>query len=207
MQHLAPAFLPKFGLLFCSLLVSIIKKVFELGISSRDRESSVRGAATPKGDGRCAPDRSLQLETRRLVLIARDSMHFTANRVTSLRPCRCKPQSVLRALRVTLLFTALASTPGLAEDPQNAGASPVVSIDHNTFIPSEITVAPGTIVTWVNNEAMPHTVVDLNKGFQSKTLVKDAKFSFTFTTAGDYSYLCSIHANMKGEVIVKPGVS
>jgi len=140
-------------------------------------------------------------------LIARDSMHFTANRVTSLRPCRCKPQSVLRALRVTLLFTALASTPGLAEDPQNAGASPVVSIDHNTFIPSEITVAPGTIVTWVNNEAMPHTVVDLNKGFQSKTLVKDAKFSFTFTTAGDYSYLCSIHANMKGEVIVKPGVS
>src|SRR4051794_4916422 len=69
MQHLAPAFLPKFGLLFCSLLVSIIKKVFELGISSRDRDFSVRGAATPKGDGRCAPDRSLQLETRRLVLI------------------------------------------------------------------------------------------------------------------------------------------
>jgi plastocyanin len=108
---------------------------------------------------------------------------------------------------VTLLFTALASTPGLAEDPQNAGASPVVSIDHNTFISSEITVAPGTIVTWVNNEAMPHTVVDLNKGFRSKTLVKDAKFSFTFTIAGDYSYLCSIHPNMKGKVIVKPGAS
>ncbi len=138
-------------------------------------------------------------------MIARDSMHFTANRVTSLRLCRCKPQSVLRALRVTLLFTALASTPGLAEDPQNAGASPVVSIDHNTFIPSEITVAPGTIVTWVNNEAMPHTVVDVNRGFRSKTLVKDAKFSFTFTTAGDYSYLCSIHPSMKGKVIVKPG--
>ena len=82
-----------------------------------------------------------------------------------------------------------------------------MSIDHNTFIPSEINVAPGTIVTWVNNEAMPHTVVDLNRGFRSKTLVKDAKFSFTFTTAGDYSYLCSIHPNMKGKVIVKPGVS
>jgi plastocyanin len=140
-------------------------------------------------------------------LIVRESMHFTANRVTSLGPCSCQPQSVLCALRVTLLFTALASTPGLAEDPQNAGASPVVGIDHNTFIPSEITVAPGTIVTWVNNEAMPHTVVDLGKGFRSKTLVKDAKFSFTFTTAGDYSYLCSIHPNMKGKVIVKPGAS
>jgi plastocyanin len=82
-----------------------------------------------------------------------------------------------------------------------------VSVDHNTFIPSEINVAPGTIVAWVNNEAMPHTVVDLNRGFRSKTLVKDAKFSFTFTTAGDYSYLCSIHPNMKGQVTVKLGVS
>lgn len=140
-------------------------------------------------------------------MIVRDSIRFTANRATSLGLCSCKPQGILRALTVTLLFTVLASTPGRAEDPQNAGASPVVSIDHNTFIPSEITVAPGTIVTWVNNEAMPHTVVDLNKGFRSKTLVKDAKFSFTFTTTGDYSYLCSIHPNMKGKVIVKPGAS
>jgi plastocyanin len=136
-----------------------------------------------------------------------DSMQFNANRVTSLGRCSFKLHSVLRALGVTLLFTALASTPGLAEDQQDAGASTVVSIDHNTFIPSAITVAPGTTVTWVNSEAMPHTVVDLNKGFRSKTLVKDAKFSFTFTTAGDYSYLCSIHPNMKGKVIVKPGAS
>jgi plastocyanin len=82
-----------------------------------------------------------------------------------------------------------------------------VSVDRNSFIPSEINVAPGTIVTWVNNEAMPHTVVDLNRGFRSKTLVKDVKFSFTFTTVGDYSYLCSIHPNMKGQVTVKLGVS
>ena len=140
-------------------------------------------------------------------MIVRDSMHLTANKVTSRGLCSCKPRSVLRALRVTLLFTALASTPGVAEDPQNAGAGPVVSIDHNTFIPNEITVAPGTTVTWVNTEAMPHTIVDLNKGFRSKTLVKDARFSFTFTTAGDYSYLCSIHPNMKGKVVVKPGAS
>ena len=133
-------------------------------------------------------------------------MHLTANAVTSLGLRGCKPQSVRRALRVTFLLTALTSTPGLAEDPNNAGAGPVatVSMDHNTFIPSEITVAPGTTVTWVNKEDMPHTVVHVNKGFRSKTLVKDAQFSFTFTAAGDYDYLCSIHPNMKGKVIVKP---
>jgi amicyanin len=109
-------------------------------------------------------------------------------------------------LRLTLLFTALTSPRCLAEDSNHAGAGPVASVtmDHNTFIPAEITVAPGTTVTWTNNEAMPHTVVDQNKGFRSKTIVKDGTFSFTFTTAGDYDYLCSIHPNMKGKVTVKP---
>ena len=139
-------------------------------------------------------------------MTVRDPKHLTANAVTSLGLRSCKLQSVRRALRVTLLFTALTSTPGLAEDPNNGGAGPVVSVsmDHNTFIPGEITVVPGTTVTWVNKEDMPHTVVNVNKGFRSKTLVKDAQFSFTFTTAGDYDYLCSIHPNMKGKVIVKP---
>jgi len=92
-------------------------------------------------------------------------MHFVANQETP-SGVGCKSQSVLRALRLTILFTVLACAPCLAEDANNAGAGPVatVSMDHNTFIPGEITVVPGTTVTWVNKEAMPHTVVDLNKG-------------------------------------------
>jgi plastocyanin len=137
-------------------------------------------------------------------LTVRDSMHFAANPGISLGVY--KPQSVMRALRLTAMFAALVSTSCLAEDANIASAGPVatVNMDHNTFIPGEITVAPGTTVTWVNNENMPHTVADSNKAFRSKTLVKDASFSFTFATAGDYSYLCSIHPNMKGKVIVKP---
>ena len=138
-------------------------------------------------------------------MTVRDPKHFVTNSKTS-SEVGCKAQSVLRALRLTVLFTVLASAPALAEDANNAGTVPAatVSMDHNTFIPSEITVVPGTTVTWVNKEAMPHTVVDLNKGFRSKTLAKDASFSFTFATAGDFDYLCSIHPNMKGKVIVKP---
>jgi amicyanin len=136
-------------------------------------------------------------------------MHFATNLAAFLGDYRRRSQSVRRALRLTVLFAALTSTPCLAEEPNNAAANPVVTVgmDHNTFIPSEITVAPGTTVTWVNNEAMPHTVVDQNKGFRSKMLAKEATFSFTFTTAGDYDYQCSIHPNMKGKVIVKPGAS
>ncbi len=137
-------------------------------------------------------------------MTVRASMHFAANSGTSLGVY--KPQSVLRALRLAAMFAVLASTSCLAEDANIASVGPAatVNMDHNTFVPGEITVAPGTTVTWVNNESMPHTVVDSNKAFRSKTLVKDASFSFTFATAGDYSYLCSIHPNMKGKVIVKP---
>jgi plastocyanin len=132
-------------------------------------------------------------------------MHFVANAKTSLE-VSCKAQSFLRALRLTVLFTVLASAPCLAREANNAGAAPLatVSMDHNTFISSEITVVPGTTVTWVNKEDMLHTVVDANKGFRSKFIAKDASFSFTFATAGEYDYLCSIHPNMKGKVIVKP---
>jgi len=146
-------------------------------------------------------------ETRRLVLTVRDVMHFAAKAETSFGIYGYKSQGALRALRLFFLFTTLASSPGLAEDPNSAATSPAVtvSMDHSTFIPNEITIAPGTTVTWVNVETMPHTVVDLNKAFRSKTLVKDGTFSFTFTTAGDYDYQCSIHPNMKGKVIVKPG--
>jgi plastocyanin len=99
-------------------------------------------------------------------LTVRDSMHFAAKPGTAFEASGSKSPSVLHALRLTVLFTALASAPCLAEDANNAGAGPVatVGMDHTTFIPSEITVAPGTTVTWVNNEAMPHNVADLNKG-------------------------------------------
>jgi plastocyanin len=162
---------------------------------------TTRGAMTD------APPADRLNRSKEIALTVRESMHFAAIPRTSFGVRGCKSQGVLRALSLAVLFAALASTPCLAEDANSAGTGPVatVSMDHNTFIPSEITVAPGTTVTWVNNETMPHTVVNPNQGFRSKFLVKDAKFSFTFTTPGDYDYLCSIHPNMKGKVIVKPG--
>jgi hypothetical protein len=73
----------------------------------------------------------------------RDPMHFVANSKTS-SEVGCKAQSVLRALRLAVLFTALASSACLAEDQTTASAGPVatVSMDHNTFIPGESPSCP-----------------------------------------------------------------
>jgi plastocyanin len=82
-----------------------------------------------------------------------------------------------------------------------------VSIDNFTFSPPTLTVAPGTIVTWINHDDVPHTVTSNTKprALDSKTLDTDDKFSFTFISAGTYDYFCAVHPHMTGKVIVKQG--
>ena len=77
-----------------------------------------------------------------------------------------------------------------------------VMIDNFTFEPAQLTVKVGTTVTWKNRDDIPHTVVAAGK-FRSKTLDTDDAFSFTFTSAGDYKYFCSLHPHMTGTIKVE----
>jgi plastocyanin len=77
-----------------------------------------------------------------------------------------------------------------------------VNIDNFTFEPKALTVKVGTTVTWKNRDDIPHTLVSAGK-FRSKTLDTDDSFSFTFTSAGDYGYFCSLHPHMTGMIKVE----
>ena len=101
-----------------------------------------------------------------------------------------------------MLFVTLAVAPRLSANPQQ-GATAEVKIDNFSFGPATLTVAPGTTVTWVNHDDIPHTVVSTDSVFKSKVLDTDEKFSFTFTKAGTYPYFCSIHPKMTASVVVK----
>ena len=90
-----------------------------------------------------------------------------------------------------------------AQAPMARGEPAVVKIDNFTFLPPTLTVAPGTTVTWTNDDDIPHTVVAEDKAFRSKALDTGDKFSFKFTTPGEYAYFCSLHPHMIGTVIVK----
>ncbi len=87
--------------------------------------------------------------------------------------------------------------------PQPATAQ--VAIDNFAFSPREITVAPGTRVTWVNHDDVPHTATSSVKPrtFDSGALDTDGTFSFVFTTPGSYDYFCAVHPHMTGKIIVK----
>lgn len=79
-----------------------------------------------------------------------------------------------------------------------------IKIDNFAFTPTELTVAAGTTVEWVNRDDIPHVVVsDDKKTFKSKALDTDEKFSYTFTKPGTFAYFCSVHPKMTGKVIVQ----
>jgi plastocyanin len=115
-----------------------------------------------------------------------------------------KERYLASAMLLAAVGTALAAGihPALAADQGDGKAE--VKIDNFSFAPTEITVAKGTTVNWVNRDDIPHTVVSDDKTtFKSKPLDTDDKFSYTFSKEGTYSYFCSIHPKMTAKVVVK----
>ena len=70
------------------------------------------------------------------------------------------------------------------------------------FTPMAITIPVGDTVIWDNEDGEPHTVVSLDGGYRSKALDEKDSFSHTFTSAGTFKYVCSIHPRMTGTVTV-----
>jgi plastocyanin len=91
----------------------------------------------------------------------------------------------------------------LALNVVSAEEANVVTIDNFTFSPPELTVAAGTTVKWINHDDIPHSVVENKKAFRSKALDTDDSYSFTFASAGTFSYFCGLHPHMVGKIIVK----
>jgi plastocyanin len=89
-----------------------------------------------------------------------------------------------------------------------APAAPVsgnqVNIDGFAFVPATLTVRAGNTVTWTNHDEEPHTVAASDGSFHSPGMGTGATFSHTFSAAGTFDYVCSIHPMMHGTVVVTP---
>ena len=99
--------------------------------------------------------------------------------------------------------TQAAATPGAQ------GAS--VEIKNFAFEPKAVTIKVGQTVTWTNQDSAAHTVAGdggIDSGIDSGDLPKGKSYSKTFDAEGTFDYHCSIHPQMKGQVIVqKSGVA
>lgn len=83
------------------------------------------------------------------------------------------------------------------------GEAASVIIKSFNFVPKEIKVKSGTIITWRNEDSSAHTVESNDGSLTSDNLEQGDTVTFKFDKPGRIDYICGIHSSMKGAVIVE----
>ena len=89
-----------------------------------------------------------------------------------------------------------------ASAAENPSATVVIAKDF-MFSPNTLTITAGSTVTWTNHDEEPHTVVSDTGAFRSGAMDTNESFSFEFDKPGTYRFICSIHPQMVGTIVVQ----
>ncbi|MCU1501560.1 MAG: hypothetical protein JWM12_914 [Ilumatobacteraceae bacterium] len=91
--------------------------------------------------------------------------------------------------------TAAAGTPAAGGD--------AVSIKDFSFQPDPLSIPAGSAVTWTNADGTTHNIQSADHTFDSPdNLATGDSFTHTFATAGTFTFICGIHPQMNGTVVV-----
>ena len=91
------------------------------------------------------------------------------------------------------------STPA-ATTPAAEGVS--VDIKNFAFNPKTVTIKVGQTVTWTNQDSVSHPLRG-DGGIDSGDMPGGKSYSKTFDTEGTFDYECTVHPQMKGQVVVE----
>ena len=96
------------------------------------------------------------------------------------------------------------STPTSTASPAPTTAVALIEMGDNFFDPAQLTVKVGTTVTWKVVGQSTHDLAARDGSFIDRTMSFGQTFSFTFTKAGTYAYVCMQHEGdgMTGAVTV-----
>jgi plastocyanin len=100
--------------------------------------------------------------------------------------------------------SAPAETPAAESSSAGAANTVVIAMEDDRFAPNRIEVLVGTTVVWENHGADWHSVEAFDGSFESAQLASGESFSYTFTTPGEYPFICKHHGRqgMIGRIIV-----
>ncbi len=93
--------------------------------------------------------------------------------------------------------------PGAKQEPAERIVE--VGIRGLLYVPSPVTVSPGTTVRWVNEDRALHTVTSEGSGgpLASEELGRGDTYEYTFRKPGRYDYYCVVHPFMKSGITVE----
>ena len=83
-------------------------------------------------------------------------------------------------------------------------AIPRVAIVDNGYAPAQMTIPSGTTILWVNTGGDGHDVVGRGPDglWRSGPLAPGERYERGFWIAGTYDYVCTVHPEMHGQLIV-----
>jgi plastocyanin len=107
--------------------------------------------------------------------------------------------------RIVAVAGALALTVGIGTGSALA-ADHDVAISGFSFSPRTLTVQVGDTVTWTNSDAQTHTATS-GSAWDTGNIGNGQSKSITFRTAGTFDYVCRIHPQMSGTIVVQGGTA
>ena len=117
----------------------------------------------------------------------------------------CASSDSEQAAEPTTTGNALTTVP---TEPTVSTAPTDVTVDVRdmAFSPASVTIAAGQTVTWnFDDKSIPHAVQGLRDvGMEiNSPIVRSGEWSHTFAVPGTYDYICPLHPEMRGTVIVE----
>ena len=104
-------------------------------------------------------------------------------------------------LLAALALSAAALIPSAALGGARAAATHVVVLKDIRFHPASLTIDRGDTVKWEwEDPGIEHNVTF--DGFHSRTQ-DSGSYAVRFTRAGTFNYTCTLHAGMRGRIVVR----
>src|SRR6185437_14516650 len=91
---------------------------------------------------------------------------------------------------------SFAQTQQISSSPSHTGAAEVI-IKNFSFQPAQLSVNPGEIIEFKNEDIFAHTVTADDGSFDSGLIQPGSSWKMTVQKAGTIAYHCTPHPNMK----------
>lgn len=120
-----------------------------------------------------------------------------------------RPALLVAALAMVASCSNSSTTPS---DPGTSGGNPNIAsvtvpqsdaYGQTVFDPHSVNIPVGGQVQFNNTDTVEHHPVADDGSWSGDLSANGGAFSHTFTTAGTFSYHCTIHPNMTGTIVVK----
>ena len=77
----------------------------------------------------------------------------------------------------------------------------IIEIKNLNFVPYIIEINKGDTIVFINKEDKDHRIISEGL-FDSKDIIKNKVYSYTFSKKGEFKYYCSYYPSMKGTIFV-----